>query len=354
MKNSGLKGEERESDVKGEKSKKRKKKKSKKKRNRSSLKTEDLVVGQTDERPRKKEKRTTHSSGNDEEAQGPPESHVEESLEGALVAGEMILIDRMSGKVYSGLNRAENGERKVIGRISRSGSVVLDKSGKDDAGNDESEKPEFPFETDADDHCESPLEAYQDVLPCLQDFKKTSSSSGDIFIYDPYFCNGTVARNLNLLGFTNVYNRKEDCYRCWGSSSYPSHDILITNPPYSGDHIEKLIDHVTSKSFGNRPWMLLMPQWVHKKDYYISKTKGIRPFYVVPHKRYVYLPPPSFRESKKSDVHKKSSPFVSMWFVWGGTVQQNEHWLSTISRQITNCDIARSKSALRDLRRKNK
>jgi hypothetical protein len=216
----------------------------------------------------------------------------------------------------------------------------------------EAEKPDFPFATDADDHCESPLQAYQDIVPFLKDFAAKTKSQDELLIYDPYYCDGTVVNNLKSLGFPNVYNRKEDCYQVWGTSSYPAHNLLVTNPPYSGDHIERLIDHVTSKSFGNRPWMLLLPQWVHKKDYYLSKTKGIRPFYIVPRKRYVYIPPPSFRESKKSDVHKKSSPFISMWYIWGGTSEQNERWLSTISRRIANCDVARSKSALRDLRRK--
>jgi hypothetical protein len=212
---------------------------------------------------------------------------------------------------------------------------------------------DFPFETDADDHCESPHQAYQDVVPFLKDCATSSCSSQEkLLIYDPYFCNGTVVQNLKSLGFPNVYNRKEDAYQVWGSSKYPKHDVLVTNPPYSGDHIERLIDHVTSKAFGNRPWMLLLPQWVHKKDYFLARTKNIRPFYVVPKRRYVYIPPPSFRESKKSDVHKKSSPFVSMWFVWGGTKLQNERWLSTISRLVSSCDVARSKSALRDLRRK--
>lgn len=223
----------------------------------------------------------------------------------------------------------------------------------DENGDKDNSAPNFPFPTDADDHCESPLQAYADVVPFLNDVAAKTSSK-DILIYDPYFCNGTVVSNLSSLGFPNVYNRKEDCYQVWGSSRYPNHDILVTNPPYSGDHIERLINHVTSPSFGNRPWMLLLPQWVHKKDFFIAKTKGIRPFYIVPHKRYVYIPPPSFRESKKSDVHKKSSPFVSMWFIWGGTDRQNDKWLSTIARRISNCDVARSKSALRDLRRKGK
>jgi hypothetical protein len=174
------------------------------------------------------------------------------------------------------------------------------------------------------------------------------------------------------LGFPNVYNRKEDCYQVWASKDdddhhhrYPSFDILITNPPYSGDHIERLMRHLmTSPNYlgGNnnnsRPWMLLMPQWVHKKDYYLRLTKDIQPFYVVPHKRYVYLPPPLFRQAKKSDVHKKSSPFVSMWYIWGGTPQRNDEWYKLATQQqrsrlVNNCDVARSKSALRDLRRKS-
>ena len=87
-------------------------------------------------------------------------------------------------------------------------------------------------------------------------------------IYDPYYCNGRVAEHLKSLGFPNVYNRKEDCYEVWKDPSrYPKYDILITNPPYSGDHVEKLMEHVTSKVHGNKPWMLLMPNFVHKKDY---------------------------------------------------------------------------------------
>ena len=134
-------------------------------------------------------------------------------------------------------------------------------------------------------------------------------------------------------------------------------DVLVTNPPYSGSHIEKLMQFVTSQQkFGHRPWFLLMPQWVHKKDFFLELTKDIHPFYLVPRKRYVYLPPTDFREAKKSDVHKKSSPFTSMWFCWGGTYDLNERLIRDFrlqQRQTVSCDIARSRSALRDLRRRN-
>jgi hypothetical protein len=151
-------------------------------------------------------------------------------------------------------------------------------------------------------------------------------------------------------------------------------DVLVTNPPYSEDHIERLIQFVTSDIFirSKKPWFLLLPQWVHKKEYYINATKSnlkrsqkgqqrdqlssIQPFYIIPKKRYIYTPPPNFRLPTKSDVHKKSSPFISMWYCWGGTTSMNEelimHFYDTKKCIVSQCcDLARSKNAIRDLRR---
>ena len=242
----------------------------------------------------------------------------------------------------------------------------------------------FPFPTVPDDHCESPLQAYAHIQPLLSLLAKTLGSGGDknLNIYDPYYCNGAVIENLAALGFPSIYNKKEDCYQVWTSAtSYPSFDVLVTNPPYSADHIEKLVNHITSPKMDGRPWLLLMPEWVHKKDYYLSKTKSrqMQPFYVVPKKRYVYLPPKDYRASKKSDVHKKSSPFNSMWYIWGGTREGNDKLMRYYNSNACTfpvvdnaqketalenpgpqrkplsqvCDLARSKSALRDLRRKH-
>jgi len=97
-----------------------------------------------------------------------------------------------------------------------------------------------------------------------------------------------------------------------------------------------------------------MPTYVHKKPYFQQLLhKGCQPFYLVPKKRYVYKPPKDFRTKKESDVHKKSSPFVSMWYVWGGSKERNDR-LMDACRRLKNCELARSKSALRDLRRKKR
>jgi hypothetical protein len=124
--------------------------------------------------------------------------------------------------------------------------------------------PNFPYETDPDDHCESPLEAYKDIVALLQNhagqlYGKTPAAQQKLAIYDPYYCNGRVVSHLENLGFPNVYNCMEDCYQVWQDSArYPKYNILMTNPPYSGDHVEKLLTHVTSKQVANKPWMLLM------------------------------------------------------------------------------------------------
>lgn len=56
-----------------------------------------------------------------------------------------------------------------------------------------------------------------------------------------------------MAGYDNVHHTKTDCYAVWdekniSSQPYPyPMDVLITNPPYSGDHIERLIQHLTQK-----------------------------------------------------------------------------------------------------------
>jgi len=309
-------------------------------------------------------------------------------LEGSMISDIFVLIDRKGGKVYSATEqRLENGERKLVGRLDEKGGVVLfpkneqlekdlepssehnndDDSDRDDKNGDP-HKPSsgFPFEVDPDDHCESPLEAYEDIVPLLQSYRRRirsgKESSKQLSIYDPYFCNGRVARQLESLGFPEIYNRKEDCYEVWNDSSlYPSYEVFLTNPPYSADHIEKLMQHVTSKKNQNKPWMLLMPNFVHKKDYFqkLTANAGQLPIYLVPKKRYIYLPPPTMREKKASSTHKKSSPFVSMWYLWGGSRDVTNEWYRVLVQKQQQpggklFDVARSKSGLRDLRRKPK
>ena len=180
----------------------------------------------------------------------------------------LVLVNKQSGKVYSSGERTSDGRRLVIGKMVK-GNVELDQSAVDEMkrleeGDTSSERsaqgtttpgPSFPYQTDPDDHCETPLQSYKDILPILN---KLCSSFGEekhsMKIYDPYFCDGSVVKHLSSLGFSSVYNKKEDCYAVWKSNSEPRFDVFLTNPPYSEDHIEKLMKYVTSSSFGNKPW----------------------------------------------------------------------------------------------------
>ncbi|GKY94481.1 hypothetical protein MPSEU_000414000 [Mayamaea pseudoterrestris] len=218
---------------------------------------------------------------------------------------------------------------------------------------------DFPYATEEDDHCESPLEAYQDVALLLKRLERNSKNVSEFTIYDPYYCNGAVCQHLKEIGFDHVYNRKEDCYEQWNASASSIGDVIVTNPPYSGDHIQQLLAYVTSVKHCNKAFFLLLPNWVVKKDYYEAScaAANVKPFYLVPRKRYVYAPPKDFRAAKRSDTHKKSAPFISMWYCWGGTSTANEELIKLCyeqSQATVTCDLARSKSALRDLRRKKR
>jgi len=327
----------------------------------------------TDRKKRTKRKRS--DSGISSNDNNDNDNSDDLTLEGRMVStsttGDMslVLVHKESGKVYSSGERNKQGHRLVIGKLVRGNDIELDSFAVEemkqlDEGYDTSQQelaaPSFPYPTNADDHCESPLQSYKDILPILNALQKSigDRDKDSSQIYDPYFCDGSVIKHLSSLGYNNVYNKKEDCYAVWESNNEPQYDVFITNPPYSEDHIEKLMRHVSSPSFGSKPWLLLMPQYVHKKEYYINattknRTRPINPFYIVPKKRYIYKPPANFREKKDSDVHKKSSPFVSMWYIWGGSEKRNGELMNAFRNScvMNTCDLARSKSALRDLRR---
>ena len=56
--------------------------------------------------------------------------------------------------------------------------------------------------------------------------------------------------------------RKEDFYAAHANNSLPSFDVMVTNPPYSGDNMEKLLDIACSVG---KPFFLLLPNYVYRK-----------------------------------------------------------------------------------------
>lgn len=63
-------------------------------------------------------------------------------------------------------------------------------------------------------------------------------------------------------GFDNVYNRMEDFYAKIASNSLPEYDVLVTNPPYSGDHFRRICEFCRAS---DKPYFLLLPNFVYIK-----------------------------------------------------------------------------------------
>ena len=94
---------------------------------------------------------------------------------------------------------------------------------------------EHPFETEPGDHAETPFEAYEHIAPLLHRLaRRLDKTPSALRIYDPYYCEGGMLKHMRQLGFESVYNRPEDFYAKQAAGGCPEHDVLITNPPFSG------------------------------------------------------------------------------------------------------------------------
>ena len=126
------------------------------------------------------------------------------------------------------------------------------------------EVTEYPFEVTDDDHCETPQVAYRHLSPVLTRLAHQLGTTCDALrVYDPYFCAGGVRDRLAQSGFPSVYNKCEDFYARVAANDVPDYDVLVTNPPYSGDNVEKLLQFCKQS---NKPFALLMPNYVYMKE----------------------------------------------------------------------------------------
>jgi hypothetical protein len=148
---------------------------------------------------------------------------------------------------------------------------------------------DYPYTVNDDDHCETPVEAYSDISTFLSRIsvmvKKTNET---LQIFDPYHCEGSVISRLGSIGFKTVHNEKVDFYASILNDEIPDYDVLVTNPPYSSDHMKKLLKFCAESK---KPWFLLLPNYVYLKDYYVPSLQDQKPFYVAPKKRYMYTTP---------------------------------------------------------------
>lgn len=175
------------------------------------------------------------------------------------------------------------------------------------------------FTPDPNDHCETSPIAYRHIAPILQLVAAVlNKSPKSLRIWDPYYCAGSVQRHLRAVGFPLVYNVNEDFYKVVASGQLPEHDVLLTNPPYTGDHVERFIRFAVENG---KPWFLLVPDYFANRPNYPQALGPVRPFYLCPRERYHYWTPDGLREERNVKGHRnlalgrRNSPFVSYWHI---------------------------------------
>ena len=103
-----------------------------------------------------------------------------------------------------------------------------------------------------------------------------------------------------------MINECKDFYKVVRLGEVPQHDVVVTNPPYSGNHKLQFFEYTLSHRPA-RPWMALLPAYCATKNYFQNTVGTNRPFFVVPSQIYDFSHP-------EGTGHDKS-PFHSVWFV---------------------------------------
>ena len=246
---------------------------------------------------------------------------------------------------------------------------------------------QWSFATEYGDHFETPGRAFADIAPVLRavagenrrvrirnDKRRRDEHSepgsrlsdadadalAELRIYDPYFCQGGMREALAAeIGcpLDNIINQNADFYAVAAAGRLPAHDVLVTNPPYSAEHKQRLLAHLLGewkaaadagaggaaageRSGGEaasaRPFLLLLPAWLAGTDYWRQFVQssiglcrgageqnggsGLRKsrsspearagiFYVAPRERYTFAHPQATGHA--------TSPFHAIWFIGG-------------------------------------
>lgn len=179
----------------------------------------------------------------------------------------------------------------------------------------------------ADDR-ETPLVAVEDILPVLLAAADASRKLlSDISIYDPYYCRGAVKSHLISLGCSpgGVHNDPIDCYTAQKANEVPAFDVLLSNPPYSGDHIQRCVHYAVASS---KPWALLLPSNVFLRPWFEKAVKDQTVWFLAPHERYGFL-----NDSARNSAAENHVPFVTMWFIGGLNISSRgvlrDRWLQS-------------------------
>ena len=394
-----------------EESRAEKKKKKKKKKKKATAEEEsdggddENDVTETDEEEEEEERKIGQTKKN---------HRTTFEVEGvALADGTLVLVDKRSSVVYSSEERDDNGEHKRIGTWDAATKTVVKRDDEGEDGNanrngrsnsssseqsdnnassssssslssqgeeEEEEKQREPtelvkldvnhtFECNPDDHCETSLEAHKDIVNFLNIVaSQKNKKPSELVIYDPYYCAGATKTNFTELGFPNVINENKDFYEVVAKNEVPEHDVFVTNPPYSEEHVEKCVAFAAKNMTQfSRPYFMLVPSYVVCKPYFVPallsggaqgaeerdnalkdkdeneemnmhKKRGqVLPFYIAPTKRYYYFTPKPLAKLRNKNIAEngmekkrrghvgrrgeRTSPFLSLWICGFGDDQ---------------------------------
>lgn len=155
----------------------------------------------------------------------------------------------------------------------------------------------WPFAVDVLDQCETPALAYEHIAPLLRLLAGAlGRAPAALRIYDPYYCAGAAKAHLAALGFKSVHHERVDFYKAIAERTTPPFDVLVTNPPWSGDHVERCLRFCRASG---KPWFVLLPNFVPhntQRDHFdkimrLTFTAGgapAEPLCVVPRAQYRY------------------------------------------------------------------
>ena len=208
----------------------------------------------------------------------------------------------------------------------REGGVSKTYEGCEIAGGRQSSRGQHSFDTNVLDHCETPRAAYEHLREFLEVLGQSMKiSTASMRVWDPYYCDGEVKRIFTEMGFTNIIHENADFYKIIESKNIPPHEVLVTNPPYSEDHIHRLLEFVVGTEIVNqRPVCLLLPNWVSRQPDY--EERFVNPvgqnqyelFYLSPLEPYTYTMP-SWVHHKDRPEHVGTSgettPYLSSWYL---------------------------------------
>lgn len=261
-----------------------------------------------------------------------------DELKGVVVDDVLYLVSYSQGKVFAS-ERGKDGKLQCVGKVQtangKRGHVKIYRQGEGVAR----ARTGFPFPADPNDHCETPLEAYEDLAPYLRFLARAMGKKpSELRIWDPFYCDGAVTRNMDKLGFHKVHNECVDFYTVIESGKLPEHDCIMTNPPYSTepvDHVQRLVKILCAQS---KPWFVVQPNYVYVKPFWVEYTSKLlsspRPFFLSPQtpRKYKYKTPAGMRLVTCQQL--KTSAFVSMWYCWLGPryTEQMYRWIRSRSR----------------------